>query len=279
MDDDLARAQAWAEWIGQHAMPVFTAILITALLAATAAFGAVSRYGGRVLKQGMPRPVLLGICLALGAGVLLAMAGVFAEMMEAMQADEEIGLFDERLSETLSRELSGSTLRLFAMATHLGDPITLTGVVVAVGILLIVRGRALLAVGWAAACGGGTLLNFLLKQIFERVRPVHDHGFSVADGFSFPSGHTTGSVVIYGMLAFLCVRLMPPRWHLPGVLLATTLAITMGFSRVILQVHWASDVIAGFAFGLGWLTVCVAAMEFTRFYARSQRPGNDHPIR
>jgi membrane-associated phospholipid phosphatase len=53
------------------------------------------------------------------------------------------------------------------------------------------------------------------------------------------------------------------------VLLAATLAFTTGWSRVILQVHWASDVTAGFAFGVAWLTLCIAAIELARRYSRA----------
>ena len=89
-----------------------------------------------------------------------------------------------------------------------------------------------------------------------------------AGGYSFPSGHTSGSLVVYGMLAYLCLRLLPPRWHLASVLLASALAFSIGWSRVILQVHWASDVVAGFAFGVAWLTVSIAAIEVTRRMSR-----------
>lgn len=265
MDADLLQAQAWGEWVGQRAIPVFVVILVGMLVAAAVAFVAFHRYGGRMVKD-RPRPVVLAVYLLLGAGVLSASAALFAEMMEAMNADEELGLFDVRLSETLSRELPASILNVVSAATHLGDPITLTLVVVTVALLLMFRRRFALAMGWIAACAGGAVLNRLLKEIFRRARPVHDHGFAIADGFSFPSGHTSGAVVVYGMLAYLGVLLLPPRWHLPGVLVAVALAVSMGCSRVMLQVHWASDVVAGFAVGLAWLTVCVAAIEAARRY-------------
>ncbi|MDP3252661.1 MAG: phosphatase PAP2 family protein [Hydrogenophaga sp.] len=264
MDDDAARVQSWAEWLGAHAVPVFTVSLIVLLVVATSALLLFRRHGVRMVGGKLSRGMLLGICLAVGAGMLMATASVFAEMMEVFEADEEIGLFDSRLTETLSRELSASTLRVFGALTHLGDPITLTLLVAVVAVLMLVRRQTTLAFGWVLACAGGALLNRGLKQIFERVRPVHDHGFAVAEGYSFPSGHTSGAVVVYGLLVYLCMRLLPSRWHVPAVLLGTTLAFSTGWSRVFLQVHWASDVVAGFASGLAWVTVCVVAMEIAR---------------
>jgi membrane-associated phospholipid phosphatase len=269
MDSDLTQALAWAEWLGRHAVPVLVAALALVLIAAAALVIGSRRYGNHAAWGQWPRPLLLGVCLALGAGVLIGAASLFAEMLEVFDAEEEIGQFDVRLTETLARELPGAALRFFGMWTHLGDPLVLTLLVAGVGVLLLLRRQTALALGWVAACAGAGLLNRLLKQIFERVRPLHEHGFAQADGYSFPSGHTSGSVVVYGMLAYLCLRLLPPRWHLPGVLLATTLAFTTGWSRVMLQVHWASDVVAGFAFGVAWLTVCIAAIEVARRHSRT----------
>jgi membrane-associated phospholipid phosphatase/uncharacterized integral membrane protein len=269
MDSDLTKALAWAEWLGKHALPVLAVALVLVLIATTALAFAYKRYSARSAWSSWPLPLLLGICLAIGAGVLIATASLFAEMLEVFDAEEEIGQFDVRLTETLARELSPSALRFFGNLTHLGDPMPLTLLVIGVSVLLLVRRHTVLALGWVVACAGAGLLNRLLKLIFERVRPLHDHGFAQADGYSFPSGHTSGSLVVYGMLAYLCLRLLPPRWHLPSVLLAAAFAFSIGWSRVILQVHWASDVVAGFAFGVAWLTVCIAAIELSRRYARA----------
>lgn len=270
VDDDALQAQALAEWLGAHAVSVFVVTLIVLLLVTATALVFFRRYSGRIVGGNLSRTLLLIICLVVGAAMLMATAAVFAEMMEVFEADEEFGLFDSRLTQTLSKELSATTLRVFGTLTHVGDPITLTLVVVGVAMVLLVRRQTTMAFGWVVACAGGAVLNRALKQIFERVRPVHDHGFAVADGYSFPSGHTSGAMVVYGMLAYLCMRLLPSRWHVPAVLLAVALAFSTGWSRVFLQVHWASDVIAGFASGLAWLTVCVVAMEVAR---RHSRPG------
>jgi len=109
------------------------------------------------------------------------------------------------------------------------------------------------------------LLNQTLKQIFGRVRPLQPEGFVLEQGFSFPSGHSSGSVVAYGMLAYVAVRLLPARWHLPVLLAAMALAFTVGASRMFLRVHFASDVIAGFASGAAWLAVCVTGFELARW--------------
>lgn len=268
MSDDAQRARALADWLGHHALAASAGGLLAALLLAALAFAALRQLHLRVPPAKVPVAVWLGLWLVFGGGLVLASAAVFAEAMEAMDADETLGLFDTRLAEVLSQRMSPGALRAISLLTHLGDPLPLTALVVLVGAALLWRGHRWLALGWVVACAGNGVLNRLLKQIFERVRPVHEHGFAVADGYSFPSGHTSGSLVVYGMLAYLGVRLLPPRWHLPSVLLAAALAFAIGASRVLLQVHWVSDVLAGFASGLAWLVACILAIELRRGYVR-----------
>ena len=171
-----------------------------------------------------------------------------------------MSLADEALSVSIREHVGVGTLQVFAMLTHLGDPLVLTllGVTVALGLWW--RGQRTLALGWVLALGGNALLNPMLKRVFERVRPVHDHGLVAELSWSFPSGHTSGATVAYGMLAYVVLRTLPTAWHLPAVLGATALAFTVGGSRVFLQVHFASDVLAGFASGTAWLMVCILSV-------------------
>ena len=198
----------------------------------------------------------------IGLAVIVVAAALFAEIAEHIGPDGRIARADDLLAATLRADLSTGTLQLFATFTRAGDVAVLTALGVGVALALWLGGRRLLAVGWVMAVGGNALLNPLLKGIFERVRPVHDHGFATETSWSFPSGHSSGAMVAYGMLAYLAVRLLHPKWHLPALLLAAGVIFTTGCSRILLQVHFASDVAAGFASGLAWLTVCVSSLEW-----------------
>lgn len=259
-----------AALLADHALSLYLAGLACAVLAAAGAWLLLRR----IVKPSAPGSALppLQLILRFGLG-LLALAGagaVFAEIADELSDGDAMGRFDEALAAHLSRTLQPGELRAFAWVTHLGDAATLTALCVLVGVLLLLRGRRGMALAWVLACAGGGLLNRLLKATFERVRPVHDHGFAVADGFSFPSGHTSGAVVVYGMLAYLLLRQLAPRWHLPVAVATAALVFTIGFSRVMLQVHWASDVLAGFASGTAWLLTCVLVTEWLRRPARTR---------
>jgi membrane-associated phospholipid phosphatase len=111
---------------------------------------------------------------------------------------------------------------------------------------------------------GTVVINSLLKAWFQRERPLHDHGFIIEKSYSFPSGHASGSMVFYGMLAYVLLVLMPPRFHRPIVIVAVAMTTLIGISRILLQVHYFSDVMAGYATGLAWLTLCVGSAEYIR---------------
>ncbi len=102
---------------------------------------------------------------------------------------------------------------------------------------------------------GGVTMMFLLKFIFSRPRPLIPL-LEPAKGFSFPSGHAMMSFSFYGLLIYMVyenVKNLYLRWTLIAVLLI--LIFLIGFSRVYLRVHYASDVIAGFAAGFIWIVL------------------------
>lgn len=93
----------------------------------------------------------------------------------------------------------------------------------------------------------------LLKNVLQRQRPIAPL-IAKANDYSFPSGHTFSSVVFYGMLSFISYHYIENnilRWW--SIILLSLLALAIGFSRVYLRMHYASDVIAGFSLGIIWL--------------------------
>ncbi|MNL57305.1 PAP2 superfamily protein [compost metagenome] len=68
-------------------------------------------------------------------------------------------------------------------------------------------------------------------------------------------------MAVYGTACYLVWRLAPASWRLPCVAVAAALIMAIGLSRILLQVHFASDVTAGFAVTLAWLAVCAAVAE------------------
>jgi undecaprenyl-diphosphatase len=211
---------------------------------------------------------------AIGLAVTLIAATVLA--FTALAYEVRLGGAFVRVDQAFLEAVRGSTsqgaVQDFGWITLLGDGRTLAILCVAGVIVLLSHSERLLAFGLVAAMGGNGLLNAVLKRVFERMRPPHELGLPVAHGWSFPSGHSSGAVVAYGMLAYVLLRTLPARWHLPVVLAATVLAFSVGCSRIFLEVHYASDVLAAFASGTAWLTACIVGIEIARRRVR-RSPG------
>jgi undecaprenyl-diphosphatase len=247
---------------------LFFVSLAVLVAAAWVFLWAVLRYAGPATDTHLPPLQVLALRVAVGFAVIVGGAAVFAELGDELGAEDELGLADQAFTDALAASVPPAALAVFGALTRLGDTAILTGVCIAVALGLWIVGRHWLAAAWVMTVSGGGLLNSSLKLVFARARPAHDGGIVAAEGFSFPSGHSSGSVVTYGMLAYLALRIMPSRWHVPVALAMSALAGMIGASRMFLRVHFASDVIAGFALGAAWLGVCVVSIELTRWYRK-----------
>ena len=105
------------------------------------------------------------------------------------------------------------------------------------------------------------LLMFLLKYLFQRKRPLSPL-LKAAKGLSFPSGHAIMAVTFYGLIIYILRNTVQIDWlrYLLTVFLIL-LIVLIGYSRVYLRVHYASDVFAGFIIGLVWLLISLSVLN------------------
>jgi len=207
----------------------------------------------------------LGVHAIVGFAVAIAAITAFAELADEIGIDESLAQFDAELATALSQHLSHETLHAFSLITVLGNRDVLMAIGIVITIALLFWKRWALAGAWAVATASGGLLNLILKDLFERPRPIHEHGLVTETSFSFPSGHASGSMLIYSLLGYLIVRHTPKRWHIPVTVAMVAIIIFVGSSRVILQVHYFSDVLAGYASAAAWVALCVAGLEAVRW--------------
>ena len=97
----------------------------------------------------------------------------------------------------------------------------------------------------------------LLKLALDRPRPSFTPHPVEVHSFSFPSGHAGNSMITFLAIALIAA---PPRWRGRAVALAVVGSIAIGATRPFLGVHWPSDVVGGWAFGIGWV-VALAALS------------------
>ena len=106
------------------------------------------------------------------------------------------------------------------------------------------------------------MLVAVLKSVYERARPDLGTVIPLPHSYSFPSGHAATAIVLYGALGLLLAERASSRLRAVGWLVgAALLAFAIGTSRVLLNVHFVSDVAAGFAVGLAWLCCCAIVRD------------------
>lgn len=248
------------EWIATHALSLWAALLVLACVAGDVAWQWNRRQRETALRLGQAHTVIRGRTAAV---LMMAALLLFAAIALALGAEAGYWLsgFDAALADSLRARMQPSTLGVVAFVSHLGDLGAVAAASAAVLALLLLRRQLQLATCWTIALAGIVPLNSGLKALFQRPRPLHDHGFIVEHGWSFPSGHAFGAMVFYGMLAYVLLRVSPHRWHRLVVAVAVAMVTVIGLSRIVLQVHYFSDVMAGYASGLVWLVLCIAGAE------------------
>ena len=146
----------------------------------------------------------------------------------------------------------------------LGSTAVLCGVIGAVAVGLALRKRWRLVIYVLVAGVGALVLDPMLKSLVGRLRPVVAQPIAHGTGNSFPSGHSLGSIVCYGAVLLVFIPAARSRWHRAFITVVVALVALIGISRILLGVHYLSDVVGAWAIGITWLGVTAFAFELTR---------------
>lgn len=209
-------------------------------------------------------PVVVAIAIGLGATVFAGDA--FLDIAEQMQAQSpELHRIDSEVHAWARSSREGGATTFFTIMTLIGTPAGLC-IIAGIAVVFLImerRWKWIAYLAFTTIVGG--LLNLQLKTWFARARPELAEALRDAHGYSFPSGHAMGSTFVFGALAYLAFRVLHRwRWRAAALSLACTMTIAIATSRIYLGVHWISDVGAGIAAGLIWLTATTVAYETFR---------------
>ncbi len=186
---------------------------------------------------------LLALLLAMFAAAIMGGAA----LIEDVVTGDPVVRLDASVSAFLQTLRTGIGDRVMIGATMLGDTVVTVGVAAAAVTALALSGRKRLALGVALALLGAVGFVFGLKGLVQAPRPTEL--YAGVDAFSFPSGHTTTSATLYGVLGLIALRgLSAASGRRVAVALAMLVAL-IAFSRVYLAAHWPSDVAEGLLFG------------------------------
>ena len=244
----------------------------------------------RPLVHGLRLPVRWlarqeALVLLTAFAIVLALYG-FVEIAHELR-EGELRHFDERLLRALRTPDDPAVLigppwvaEVVTDITALGGTPILIGVILcAVGYLLLVHRYGAAALVLVASAGGG-LMSLGLKELFGRMRPGVVPHLVTVEGLSFPSGHSMAAAVIYLTLGALMARFAAHRRvraYVVGISLLLTCLI--GITRVCLGVHYPTDVLAGWAAGLGWALLCWLTARYLQHRGAVEPPPGSHKAR
>lgn len=212
--------------------------------------------------QSLLKPLLMAL-----AALLLALAFVYGggEIMEGDTQRFDVYVLHVAQSLRAGHPWLAGTMRDFS---GLGSTVVLTLFTVAtVGYLALFSARAM-AFLVATSVISGAILVSVFKTAFGRLRP--DAGFAelVTPGLSFPSGHASMSALVFlTMGALIAASRSRVNERIYILTTAALLALLVGVSRVLLGVHWATDVLGGWAFGAAW---AMAWLVLARYFVKTR---------
>ena len=225
----------------------------------------IERHVGLVtfIRERLSPKGYMGLHLTIGLAASVLFVWIFAWITEDVLTGDPFVLVDQWVLHHVLYFKTHTVTRFMIMFTRLGGGTAITiGSFILTTYLIFIKRRFDYLITYIIAIIGGSIMVFVLKTAIHRVRPAAGISLVRIEGWSFPSAHSMMSVVFYGIIVHLLVRNMRS-WRLQ-VFMATAagfVVFLIGLSRIYLQVHYLSDVLAGFAGGLFWLSICITGLE------------------
>jgi membrane protein DedA with SNARE-associated domain/membrane-associated phospholipid phosphatase len=221
----------------------------------------------RFLQQRLTPGGYLGLRLTVGAGIIVLASWTFGSIVEDVLTQDPLVILDKRVALWIHAHATPEATQAAKVITFFGSPAFLTGAsVLCAGILLAQRARSRL-LALVLTMAGGSVLNLLLKGIFQRPRPGLEKTLVNASSYGFPSGHVMGATLFYLFLAATFASATSVwRWRVSAIVTALVFILLVGFSRIYLQAHYLSDVLGAMAAGVAWLALCLTAVDTVRRY-------------
>ncbi|MCU7966913.1 MAG: phosphatase PAP2 family protein [gamma proteobacterium symbiont of Bathyaustriella thionipta] len=165
-------------------------------------------------------------------------------------------------------------IQIFIWITEFGNALIVVPFLVLACIILCILNRPLLVIPLLISTIGSTALTYMGKTLIHRPRPIE--AILVEQSYSFPSGHATFAIGFYGFIIYLLMRHSNSfNKQLSLMLAGTGFILSLGFSRIILNVHYFSDVLVGYLIGMTGLLI---GIQLTKWLVSTQRIDLDSKI-
>ena len=217
------------------------------------------------IKERLSPESYLGLHLTVGLAFSIIFVWIFGGITEdVLSGDPLVALDQWVLNNTLYFQTPAVT-KFMVIFTWISANAAITLGSLAVVTYCLLKKRLDYLATYLFLIGGGSVLVFALKMVIHRQRPVSETPLIHVGGWSFPSGHALMSVVFYGFITYLLFRRTESwRLRLFVIMAAGFIIFLVGLSRIYLQVHYLSDVLAGYMGGLFWVSICITGLEIYR---------------
>ncbi len=206
-------------------------------------------------------------------GAAAVAVAVFATLAVVAATDDPLLGVDAAAHAALYDALGAGRQTLVTAITWLGNNATIVTAATLLSAAFLLARRPEWTVRLIAASGGGAFVITGLKALFARERPLEQ--VAEAAGWSFPSGHAFASTVFYGVVTLIVWRATTRpgvRWTV--TVTAVLVVVAVGLSRVYLNVHFLTDVVAGWAAGLAWLVASQQVVSAGRDWRNGGNEGS-----
>lgn len=193
---------------------------------------------------------------------------LFSKMIEDVSDAEAITKLDTWINTHIMLIWSPILNKIMLLITDLASPWILFGLSIILLIIFLSKKRWYHSFLLFWSMSGGLLFEFLTKLIIQRPRPTN--GLISVPGYSFPSGHATMAMIFFALIIYAYKNNIREGWRKNLFIITNiVLFLLVGLSRVYLNVHWLSDVIAGWSLGLFWLTLIILILQIiVSFYKK-----------
>jgi membrane-associated phospholipid phosphatase len=225
-----------------------------------------------LLKARLDPTVATGLALTLALVLVIGGGVLFGLLTYLVRTNAHLAGLDSSVAKWGDRHSSATSMHLLGDITQLGSIYVVIALCLALGIAETIRGRTVWVAPFIlAVMVGEEGLTLTVKELVDRLRPTFNPAAATL-GPSFPSGHSATAAAFYATAALLLGRGRPRPGRAALTGLAVGIAIAVAASRVLLDVHWLTDVIAGLTLGWAWFAVCAIAFggRILRFGAAAE---------